>query len=248
MNEAGENISKDFGPEMEGIQEQFPSGEPEKMSSGSTSILASIVEECEIVSKKEGEILGEVTNIFLDLDNKKVSGIEYRKNVLGEKFFVPVEYVEVIGKDVVIIKDKSCAMSVKNFDKTKNKEVSTLRGKWVTTFKGKHIGSLKDVFINQTSFDVEEIYLSDDMKLIIDSNEITFGEDELLVPESYEDKKIANGHLKTKGSGKMFGRDVMSDFSNLYKKMSFGQNKKTKKTKKELSEKSENVHRSGPRQ
>lgn len=173
------------------------------------------------VSLKEGSILGNITNIYLDTENKKISAFEFRKNFWSEKYFVRVDNVSYIGKEIIFIKEKDSVEPISNFDKSSHRNLKDLRGTRVTTMAGNLLGELEDIDINPKTFEINELCLDIGFVLPIEVSEVTIGKDEILVPAEYEsfmvrDKKV-RGILSQSHTGGFI--------TNLSKKIYLGTNK-----------------------
>ena len=70
---------------------------------------ASQVKEHVIVTQKEGAFLGHITNIFINLKNRKLLAFEIKMNMLGEKLYIGLDDIKSIGEDTIFISEKAAA-------------------------------------------------------------------------------------------------------------------------------------------
>lgn len=145
------------------------------------------IENTILIAQKEGALIGNVTNIFISLNSNKLFAIEAKKSFWGNKTYINTNEIESIGEDIILIKSKKSMNSIN--DKLFHKEYKSLKelkGFRITNLSGKHIGELKDLKVSLTSFEIKELLLESGKIISISSNDMTIGEDEVLVPKEHE--------------------------------------------------------------
>lgn len=170
------------------------------------------VEDHIAVSQKEGASLGNVTNIYINLKNKKISALELKKSLWGDKFFVLVNDITFIGEDIVFVNEKNSAKAFDKFDQSKHRDLNKLKGTRITTLNGKHLGELDDIDISTTTFEISEFSLKSGQRMPVKTSEITIGEDEILVPAEYESKITKIKKAITTSYGKEFITNLSRTF------------------------------------
>lgn len=140
-----------------------------------------------VVAKSECKLLGEVSQIFLDPKEHKITALQLKTwRWRKDKHFIPVAEVEIIGQDVILVKDiASCKTN--DFYEPNWLSLKDLQGNWITTMEGTHLGTLIDVDFSTDDWVVSHLFLSGHKVMKIDPSEIVFGKDELVVPTHYAD-------------------------------------------------------------
>jgi sporulation protein YlmC with PRC-barrel domain len=174
----------------------------------------SCLEDHLVITKKEGVLVGDVTNIFLDSKSRKIYVLEVRKSMWGDRFYVNIEDVDQIGENVVFISEGSAVKSPTEVDLSNLHDLDHFKGMEVTSFEGKRLGVLEDIDIDMDSFDIAEISLKTGEIIPVDQSGVTFGEDEILISVESEMKM-----KKGEDSGKMsykksFLSQLASSFQN----------------------------------
>lgn len=157
---------------------------PEEKEWGAT------VEGHSVVSLKEGTQVGDISNIYISLIDKKISAFEIRKTFWGERYFVYLNDVIFIGEDMIFINENKNVFPLNELNKKKHRNLHDLRGARITSLNGKKIGMLEDIDVSMRSHEIKEFSLGQGKKLPVNLSEITIGEDEILVPTDYESKII----------------------------------------------------------
>jgi sporulation protein YlmC with PRC-barrel domain len=103
--------------------------------------------------------------------------------VLEKESFVNIKDVQIVGEDVVIISNKK-AVSPPPED-NQSSSLNTLKGFKITTQEGQHIGELYDLNIITEDGKIAEIILTENKRLNIRDDEITIGDDVIMVPVDY---------------------------------------------------------------
>jgi sporulation protein YlmC with PRC-barrel domain len=135
-----------------------------------------------VVAYEEGLQLGKVSNIYFEKESNKFMGISFKSGLLSieRDSFVSFGNIQKLGKDVVIISDKSAATQLP--EKFEELSLTTLRGFRVITHDGTYIGQLSDFNVDVESGTISEIILGENKKLAIAPDSVTIGKDVILVP------------------------------------------------------------------
>ena len=88
-----------------------------------------------IISQTAGSFLGDVEDVYIDSQCKRMSAILFTKDLLGlgDKYFIAIDDVISIGEDVVIVKDKKCISKLTELTILPGKSISEFKGTKVTT-------------------------------------------------------------------------------------------------------------------
>jgi len=142
-----------------------------------------------VASLREGKLLGRVSKVFIHKQNAGVSGLLIRDQSWSLEYqYISVTEIQSLGEDIIFVDSKD---SLKKPKDTKSKsEISTkdLQGQWVTTLSGKHLGQFEDAIFLTSNWKVTELTMSENKRLTVDQGDITFGFDEILVPNEYISK------------------------------------------------------------
>jgi len=165
-----------------------------------------------VVSKKEGAQLGIVSGIQLDTATKHIAAFRYRrrKRFGGDEFFVPVDAVDSIGRDVVMISSEELASKQTEAARAPGRSLKDLQGVWVTSLDGRHVGALVDVEFDPDDWGITELILAEDKRLPVDRDEIEIG-DEILVPIAYRERVEEVGEEKPGFLRRAFGGEAIED-------------------------------------
>jgi len=179
-----------------------------------------------VATLKEGILLGNITNLYFNLTDKKVLAIEIKKLMWSDKYVVLAKDISSIGKDIIFINEKRSAKKISNINPDKHRSLHQLRGTMVTTTNGKHLGELQDIDINTRTFEITSISLGTKQSLPVNASEITVGEDEIIVPSEYE-FNIIKSEKNDENNRVHFGKSLISNISkNLHLNRSKGSNEK----------------------
>lgn len=183
-----------------------------------------------VVAKAEGKLLGEVAQIFLDPNEKKIAALLLKgRGWRREKYFVSVDAIELLGEDVILVKDlASCKTYDECFD-PKWLSIKDLQGNWITTLEGDHLGSLIDVDFSPKNWVISHLYLSHHQVMEVIPSEVVFGKDEVVVPVHYSGDIVQQerpGFLR-----RLFGDESFQQVSKAVAKSSKKKDKHKKKKK-----------------
>ncbi|MBI2522714.1 MAG: PRC-barrel domain-containing protein [Bdellovibrio sp.] len=157
-----------------------------------------------IVSQKEGAHLGDIVDVHIDAIARRISAIVFTKNALGmgDRYYINVDDIESLGEDVVIVRERNCAVKLTESGSVPGKSIDDFKGIRVTTLLGKNLGIIDDIQIRPSNLRIGEFIFDDDKRLVVDASEITMGEDVVLVPEDYTSKVV----IKIEQEEGFFGR------------------------------------------
>lgn len=161
-----------------------------------------------VISEKEGRIFGKVTDVYVDLYDKRIAGL-VSKGVVWKNtsYFVPITEVDSIGNDVVLVKAGNSFKKITNVSSLKGMRLKNLLGHGVVSEDGEFIGNLTDAGFTNEQWVISELYLSDNKKLSIKAEEVTFGNDEIIVPSRYTRRVRANQNRKKNIFSKIFSKE-----------------------------------------
>jgi sporulation protein YlmC with PRC-barrel domain len=165
-----------------------------------------------VVSRKEGDQQGIVSGLHIDTGTKRVAAYRYRrrKRIGTDEYFVPVEQVESVGRDVVTITSEEVATKCSEHAPAPGRSLKDLQGAWVTTMDGNHLGTLVDLEFESTQWGITDLFLADDKRLPVRRDEIEIG-DEILVPVGYREL-VTDVDEGTPGFlRRAFGREALED-------------------------------------
>jgi len=155
---------------------------------------------CLVISEAEGAKLGSVSDIFIDIDQNKISGLCFKPHKLGkQEYYVYVQDIIKIGRDIIFINREDAVHSyAKSSNPTGSQHASLtdLLGHWVTTSEGKQLGKLTDLDIQDEDWSVCEMWLDQSKKMPVSPREIKIGPDQIIVPPTYTDKIVVSENLK----------------------------------------------------
>jgi sporulation protein YlmC with PRC-barrel domain len=165
-----------------------------------------------VVSRKEGAQQGIVSGLHIDPGTKRGAAFRYRrrKRIGTDEYFVPVEQVESVGRDVVTITSEEVATKCSEHAPAPGRSLKDLQGAWVTTMDGNHLGTLVDLEFESTQWGITDLFLADDKRLPVRRDEIEIG-DEILVPVGYREL-VTDVDEGTPGFlRRAFGREALED-------------------------------------
>lgn len=138
-----------------------------------------------IVSLEEGCQVGNVEKVFVDLQGKKLAGLQVQLGRPNGKSsaFIAGEDIRMVGRDVVLVSSENAVVPVP--ETAPGTDLRLLRGLWVTTIEGRHLGTLVDVKIGPSTTTISGLELSRGNSLPVEPSEITIGDDEIIVPADY---------------------------------------------------------------
>lgn len=167
-----------------------------------------------VVSNKEGKLLGKVSHVFVDPVKKKLSGIVVKDEFWSmSRQYIPMSEIEDLGEDVVFIKAEKSCEKVSDLGDLPGMSIKDLQGKWITTREGKHLGQFLDANFSHGTWGLSELILSDNRVLKVTPDDITLGEDEVMVPKSYADKIVKQPQRKSGIMSLVFGEDTAEQVS-----------------------------------
>ena len=60
-----------------------------------------------VIAREEGARLGDVTHVFFDVETKRISGMTSRVRTFAPESWFGVDQIEVMGKDVILLKNEA---------------------------------------------------------------------------------------------------------------------------------------------
>ncbi len=180
----------------------------------------------QVLSKATAVRLGTVTQIWLDVDQRKVMGITLAERIIpsttiaiGDTFYMSLDRISLMGPDAILVEDESVLEDI-----LVSERYTTLIGNEVVTESGEPLGKVRDFkFDPQTGNLLHLIIASLGNPVIpaslistyeIDVNEIiAVGRDRIIVTEGMEERmtQLTRGLLERIGLGKPPWEDDFDD-------------------------------------
>jgi Uncharacterized protein conserved in bacteria len=180
----------------------------------------------QVLSKATAVRLGTVTQIWLDVDQRKVMGITLAERIIpsttiaiGDTFYMSLDRISLLGPDAILVEDESVLEDI-----LVSERYTTLIGNEVVTESGEPLGKVRDFkFDPQTGNLLHLIIASLGNPVIpaslistyeIDVNEIiAVGRDRIIVTEGMEERmtQLTRGLLERIGLGKPPWEDDFDD-------------------------------------
>lgn len=165
-----------------------------------------------IISEVEGAYLGNISQVYINPETKKISSITYKSNRLfASSSFIPADLITRIGRDVIFVQSETNARELSGTSKPSGQEIKTFLGHRITTTNGRFLGNLADLEFDGETHAIKVILFTDGSCLPVSSHEVKFGEDEIIVPASIESKikkTSVTGML-----GRILGWDIIDQIS-----------------------------------
>ena len=180
----------------------------------------------QILSKRSAKRLGIVTQIWLDVDQRRVMGMTVAERFIpgtpigiGDTFFMSLDNIDLLGPDAILVDDESVLEDILITER-----YTTLINNEVVTESGEPLGKVRDFkFDPETGELLFLIVASIGNPLIpatlistyeLDVNEIiAVGRDRIIVTEGMEDRmtQLSKGLLERLGLGKAPWEDDFDD-------------------------------------
>lgn len=171
----------------------------------------------QVISKSSAKRLGIVTQIWLDVDQRKVMGLSVAERFvpgtpigIGENFYMSLERVALLGEDAILVDDEDVLE-----DLIVSERYTSLMGNEVVTESGELLGKVRDFKFDPATGDLFYLILSALGNPLIpsaivstyelDVNEIiAVGRDRIIVTEGMEERmtQLTRGVLERLGLGK----------------------------------------------
>ncbi len=161
---------------------------------------------CSVIAHKEGSRLGGVVHVFFDPTSQQISGMTLKSKTFGKESWFSVEEIEVLGKDIILLKGEASITPVTDSGAVKGKSLKEMKGMRVVTDGGELLGTLDDLEIRGNDWTISELCLNDNRRLPVDSAAIKLGSDEVIVPAGYSERL-----LKVPKSGPGFLHRIFTD-------------------------------------
>lgn len=143
-----------------------------------------------VIAHKEGAQLGDVSHVFFDIETKCISGMTSRKKTFAPESWFGVDQIEVMGKDVILLKSEASLTPVGKGGVVKGNSLKEMRGMRVVTTDGKLLGTLVDLEVQGKNWMISELWLSDKQRLPVVGADIVIGPDQIIVPAHYDAKVV----------------------------------------------------------
>ncbi len=171
----------------------------------------------QVISKSTAKRLGIVTQIWLDVDQRRVMGLSVAERFLpgtpiglGENLYMSLERVSLLGEDAILVDDEDVLE-----DLISSERYTSLIGNEVVTESGELLGKVQDFKFDSANGDLFYLILSSLGNPLIpaaivstyelDVNEIiAVGRDRIIVTEGMEERmtQLTKGILERLGLGK----------------------------------------------
>lgn len=163
-----------------------------------------------IVSRKEGVIEGNLSDIFIDIKTKKIKSIIFNNSFWkNNEKEIEAKNIEIIGNDAIIISSINDIKAKKQFNEAETISVQKIKNLGVVSQDGQYLGRLKDIKFSLKTWKIAELIISNYKTLVVDPNKIIMGVDDIMIPSQYVSK--VKEHTKAEVFTSMFKNDL--DFS-----------------------------------
>jgi sporulation protein YlmC with PRC-barrel domain len=183
-----------------------------------------------VITREDGVLLGSVSGITVDPVRRAIATLTLRTRAPKKELFVPMEEVELIGRDAILIKAQASARPIEKPTDLPGKSLRALQGAWVTTLEGKHLGTLVDIDFSGRDGQISEIELAEGKRVSVEAAEITIG-DEILVPASCVERMADIPRGKYGLLGRLLGTDRIDDLRHTLQRV-LGRKPKSEKPEK----------------
>lgn len=153
-------------------------------------VLASNLAKLLVSSESEGAILGHVTHMVCDREEKAVVAIGFRENIFKDEYLVPVSAVHKIGRDMLMIDTESAMEPMPKHLPAGQMFFKSLTGTMISSLAGNMLGRLSDIAMHQDSWKFNRLYFDQHHWLDVEPESITIGPDQILVPAGATDRIV----------------------------------------------------------
>ncbi|WP_271254909.1 PRC-barrel domain-containing protein [Pseudanabaena sp. Chao 1811] len=180
----------------------------------------------QVFSKRSAIRLGIVTQIWLDVDQRRVTGVTVAERFvpgtpigIGDTFFMSLDNIDLLGPDAILVDDESVLEDILITER-----YTTLINNEVVTESGELLGKVRDFKFDPETGDLMFLIVASVGNPIIpaslistyeiDVNEIiAVGRDRIIVTEGMEDRmtQLSKGLLERLGLGKAPWEDDFED-------------------------------------
>ena len=180
----------------------------------------------QVFSKRSAVRLGIVTQIWLDVDQRRVTGMTLAERFvpgtaigIGDTFFMSLDNIDLLGPDAILVDDESVLEDI-----LVTERFTTLINNEVVTESGEPLGKVRDFKFEPETGDLMFLIVASVGNPIIpaslistyelDVNEIiAVGRDRIIVTEGMEDRmtQLSKGLLERIGLGKAPWEDDFED-------------------------------------
>ena len=163
-----------------------------------------------VVDLERGAILGTVCGVTVDPNTGRIAALVYKaRKGARQKFFVPTESIEKIGRDLVLLKSDA-GRAIDEVEDAPGISLKELQGCWVTTLQGKHLGTLVDIDFASTDWRISDLELAHGKRMAVEAEEVKIG-DEILVPAEYAARLTEIQREKYGVMGRLLGAERIDD-------------------------------------
>ena len=174
---------------MEKIKSKTKSNLMPKVNIGSTRIIKCTTNDLKrltVVSKKEGRILGYISDVFISPKMKSLSNLLLKEAYWSTTYkSLKVKHIETVGEEIIVVDSANNCLPIKNLDTVSGINIDNIKGREIITRDGAYLGDLTEVNFSLNSWDIVDLIISSDRVLPVITKEILIGKDDILVPSSY---------------------------------------------------------------
>lgn len=163
-----------------------------------------------VIAKEEGAQLGAVTGVHIDPSTRRLAAVSFRSHGAAMEQYVAAENILSIGYDIIFVKSRVAARPFQRSEHPGWRSLRDLQGLWVTSLDGVHLGVLLDLELEPDTGMLADFRLLDGRILpIMKAEEVTIGNDEILVPASYAANVLGTAEQKVGFMGRVLGRETI---------------------------------------
>jgi uncharacterized protein YrrD len=173
-----------------------------------------------VMSREEGKRLGKVSHIYINPEEKNISGIVVKDEFWSrERLYFSMKDVETIGEDMILLNSAKSCQKISDESKISGISLKKLQGHGIITDDGKDLGKFKDANFQEKTWGISEIFMEDNNYFKVEVSKIKIGEDEILVPAAYASKVEVNVKNKKGFLSRLMteekGEDTFSESKNI---------------------------------
>lgn len=134
-----------------------------------------------VVSVLEGAMLGLVSRVYVDPEKKRLSGVAFKKKMLGPRLYVAADAIKRFGRDVVLIDEEAHVFTDGDGQDSLERRFKDLRKTEVATTKGDVIGSVADFEVNAGDGAITRLILADGRSIDLGRMDVSIGSSHVVV-------------------------------------------------------------------
>jgi len=110
-----------------------------------------------IVAAENGERVGKVADVLIDSESCEVLGVVVAGGILAAEQVLPFDEVQTLGTDAVIVRSAGSVIGRKEWraQAPDAARFSAMTDRPVITVKGRRVGAIRDVWLSDTSGEIE---------------------------------------------------------------------------------------------